>query len=376
MAKYPPMPIRRSFILLLAIAGAVAACDGGAKQPPVNEAFLPPVTVVRLVGAPGTAASPIPVAVFPFTHVSNTAVAGESRIRAYDCAPAISQRGPEIHYELLINQPGTLYVRVQGDKGVDVDVHLLTDPALQCLARGDRELDAGLAPGSYRLVVDTHGVAGPYRLDVALDPPEPLQIGFLWNTYYYLANEADHHTPADTPLLSGDCDILGDVPQAFHDDLCIEGSGILRDGRVVNYASTCTRECFAALTCGRRRKYKICYSVLDPQRYPWGMGVEGRALEPDVSIAVDRRMIPIGTIIYLPELDGVIPPGRTEPHNGCVRADDIGGAIKGNHIDIFAGTRQRWKAWERIFPTKSWFTAILYHPRCYNTPGTAVERPL
>jgi 3D (Asp-Asp-Asp) domain-containing protein len=367
------MRMHRS-IPILALLLLAAACGGRASQPLVNESALPLAVVVRLQDAPGTSRAPIPIAVLPFTHESDTALVGERRTHAYDCAPAIGQRGPEVHYELVINQPGTLYARVQGGTGVDVDVHLLTDPGLRCLARGDRELDAGLNAGTYRLVVDTHGGAGPYRLDVALDPPEPLQIGFLWNTYYYLANEADHDTPADTPLLSRDCDILADVPRAFHDDLCIEGSGILRDGRVLNYASNCTWECFAALTCGRHRRYKICYRVLDPDRYPWGMGVEGRILEPDVSIAVDRRMIPIGTVLYLPELDGVIAPGRSEPHDGCVRADDIGGAIKGNHIDFFAGTRQRWKAWERIFPTRSWFTAILYHPRCYDTPGSAAGR--
>jgi 3D (Asp-Asp-Asp) domain-containing protein len=359
-----------TFLSILATTLLAVACDQRTLSPSVDRA-LPPAVVVRLHGAPGSSLAPIPISVFPFSHDGDTAVAGERRLHAYDCAPAISQRGPEIHYELMVHRPGTLYVRVQGGTGVDVDVHLLTDPSLGCLARGDRELDAGLAPGTYRLVVDTHGAAGPYRLDVALDPPEPLILGPVWNTYYYLANEADHDTPADTPLLSGDCDILADVPLAFHDDLCIEGSGILRDGRVVNYASSCTRECFAALTCGRHRKYKICYSVLAPDRYPWGMGVQGRALEPDVSIAVDRHQIPIGTILYLPELDGVIPPGRSEPHDGCVRADDIGGAIKGNHIDFFAGTRQRWRAWERIFPTRSWFTVILFHPRCYNTPGSS-----
>jgi 3D (Asp-Asp-Asp) domain-containing protein len=348
-----------------------AACDGHSLQAPVDEAALPAAVAVRLDGAPGSASSPLPVAVFPFTHEGNTAVSEEQRLHTYDCAPAIPQPGPEVHYELLVNQPGTLYARVQSAEGVDVDLHLLTDPGLRCLARGDRELDAGLDVGTYRLVVDTHGAPGPYRLDVALDPPEPFHIGFLWNTYYYLANEADHSAAADTPLLSAGCDILADVPEEFHDDLCIEGSGILRDGRVVNYASSCTQECFAAVTCGRHRRYKICYRVLDPDRYPWGMGVEGRVLEPDVSIAVDRRVLPLGTILYLPELDGVVPPGRTEPHDGCVRADDMGGAIRGNHFDFFVGSRQRWKAWERVFPTRTWFTAFLYHPRCYGTPGGA-----
>ncbi len=371
MRMFPTPRMLPTVWSILAVLLLSVACEEQVLRPPVNEMALPGAMIVRLQGAPGSSLAPIPIAVLPFTHDSDTAVVGQRRVHAYDCAPAISQRGPEVHYELMVHRQGILRVLVQGATGVDVDVHLLTDPSLTCLARGDRKLGVGLDPGIYRLVVDTHGAAGPYRLDVSLDPPEPVVLGSLWNTYYYLANEADHETPADTPLFSGDCDILADVPEAFHDDLCIEGSGILRDGRVVNYTSTCTRECFAALTCGRHRSYKICYRVLEPDRYPWGMGVQGRALEPDVSIAVDRRLIPIGTILYLPELDGVIPPGRSEPHNGCVRADDIGGAIKGDHIDIFAGTRQRWRAWERIFPTRSWFTAILFHPRCYNTPGFA-----
>ena len=43
--------------------------------------------------------------------------------------------------------------------------------------------------------------------------------------------------------------------------------------------------------------------------------------------------------------------------------------IKGDHLDLYATTRRRWRAWERIHPTRSWFTAILNHPRCYHLPG-------
>ena len=306
---------------------------------------------------------------FPFSHHADTAVFGERVIDRYECAPGISERGPEVHYEVVVDHPGILYAVVGHGTEVDVDVHLLTEAGRRCLARGDRELTVGVAPGRYRLVVDTHGAPGPYRLDVLLDPPAPVVLGSLWNTYYYLANEGDHEgEPDDTPLLSADCDILAEVPKSYHDDLCIEGSGVLKDGRVVNYASSCTRQCYAAVPC-RGYRYKICYRALDGERYPWGMGAEGRVLEPDISIAVDRRVIPLGTVIYFPELDGVVPPGRSAPHTGCVRADDVGGAIKGAHFDFFAGTRGRWRSWERIFPTRSWFTAVLYHPRCYGFPG-------
>jgi len=363
------LTFRRSLLPAVLAVLTWGGCSSGEQPPTTNPQDLPPADPVPLYGAPGSARAPLPITVFPFTHDGDSAVLGASEIPRYACAPAIAQPGPEVHYEVRVSRPGVLQVRVTNGPGVDTDVHLLTDPGLRCLLRADRELWVGVDAGVYRLIVDTHDSPGPYRLDVALAPPEPVVVASLWNTYYYLANEADHDTPSDTPLLTSDCDILTDVPQAFHDDLCIEGSGVLKDGRVVNYSSSCTRECFAAIRCGRKR-YKICYRELDVDRYPWGMGVEGRMLEPDVSIAVDPSTIPYGSVLYLPELDGVMPPGRTEPHTGCVRADDTGGAIKGDHIDIFSGTRQRWRAWEKIFPTKSWFTAILYHPRCYGFPGS------
>ena len=43
-----------------------------------------------------------------------------------------------------------------------------------------------------------------------------------------------------------------------------------------------------------------------------------------------------GQIIYIPEADGVLlPDGNT--HDGRFRCDDVGGAITGNHIDVFIG---------------------------------------
>ncbi|MFH2005308.1 MAG: hypothetical protein ABI333_01860, partial [bacterium] len=219
----------RSPMLSAVLAAVLAAliwggCSGGGEQRATSGRDLPPADPVPLTGAPGSAHTPFPITVFPHTHDGDTAVLGASEIDRYDCAPAISEAGPEVHYEVWASRPGVLQARVTNGPGVDTDLHLLTDPGLRCLARADRELSLGVDAGVYRLIVDTHDRPGPYRLDVALDPPAPELLGSLWNTYYYLANEADHDTPADTPLLSSGCDILTDVPQAFHDDLCIEGS--------------------------------------------------------------------------------------------------------------------------------------------------------
>nr|DAH53412.1 MAG TPA: lytic transglycosylase [Caudoviricetes sp.] len=61
-------------------------------------------------------------------------------------------------------------------------------------------------------------------------------------------------------------------------------------------------------------------------------GAAGRELVEGYSIAVDPSVIPYGTIV------------RTE--NGKeYRADDCGGAIKGNHIDIYFADHQKALKW-------------------------------
>jgi len=68
-------------------------------------------------------------------------------------------------------------------------------------------------------------------------------VGTMWNTYYFLARETDHPGAADTTLYDKGCSPIVTVSAAFSDSVCVEGSGLLADGRVINYASTCS--------CGR-----------------------------------------------------------------------------------------------------------------------------
>lgn len=56
-----------------------------------------------------------------------------------------------------------------------------------------------------------------------------------------------------------------------------------------------------------------------------GITAMGTALRPGV-IAVDPKVIPLGTKVYIEHMDGT-------PHGYCI-AEDTGGAIKGNRIDI------------------------------------------
>lgn len=57
-------------------------------------------------------------------------------------------------------------------------------------------------------------------------------------------------------------------------------------------------------------------------------GASGKRLEALVSVAVDPSVIPLGTVLHDSE-------GR------LYRAEDTGGAIKGNRIDLFVGDHQK-----------------------------------
>jgi 3D (Asp-Asp-Asp) domain-containing protein len=184
----------------------------------------------------------------------------------------------------------------------------------------------------------------------------------MYITYYYLSQESNYSGTANTTLYDKNCKAIVKVSSKFSDSACIEGSGRLKDGRVINYAKTCS--------CGRRCPTGgiICYSVLDKNKFPWGAGARSNPLRPLRSLAVDRNKIAIGTKLYIPEWDGVQIPaidgigGFT--HDGCVYADDVGGAIKGNHFDFFSGTSKMWKALEKVHKTKKYLTVYKNPSRC------------
>jgi 3D (Asp-Asp-Asp) domain-containing protein len=73
---------------------------------------------------------------------------------------------------------------------------------------------------------------------------------------------------------------------------------------------------------------------------PFGDGVDGLQLVPFRTIAVDRRTVKYGTVLFVPEAVGAVVPlpgGCTVKHDGYFFAADKGGGVSGNHIDTFQG---------------------------------------
>jgi 3D (Asp-Asp-Asp) domain-containing protein len=123
------------------------------------------------------------------------------------------------------------------------------------------------------------------------------------------------------------CKPLARVGRVFGKQLDIQGTGKLRDGRVVNTSGRCA--------CPHSPCYKEIKAV-------WAMGAGGR-LTPFRSVAIDTRLIKMGTMLYIPELDGVQMPGKAPwggfIHDGCVVAADRGGGIAGRELDFFVAKK-------------------------------------
>ena len=57
---------------------------------------------------------------------------------------------------------------------------------------------------------------------------------------------------------------------------------------------------------------------------------------PMRTLAVDPRVVPKGSVVYIKETVGLPLPGGGV-HDGLWYASDVGGAIKGQRIDLYTG---------------------------------------
>jgi 3D (Asp-Asp-Asp) domain-containing protein len=71
--------------------------------------------------------------------------------------------------------------------------------------------------------------------------------------------------------------------------------------------------------------------------HPAGCDARPTPMLPYRTVAVDPKVIPLGTVLFIPELRGQIfrLSGEVFAHDGYVFAGDVGGAIKGAHIDFY-----------------------------------------
>lgn len=145
-------------------------------------------------------------------------------------------------------------------------------------------------------------------------------LGKFKVTYYWAVDEAEYPESKSSRLYAADGSLLGLFSSAFIRAFKIEAAAVLRDGRCISYLKRANRA-----------------QVVD--RF---LGCGGYKLTELKSIAVDPRLIPLGSRVYIPQAENVVVNGRLS--NGIFYANDIGSAIKGKHIDVFVGQRKNMDA--------------------------------
>jgi 3D (Asp-Asp-Asp) domain-containing protein len=189
------------------------------------------------------------------------------------------------------------------------------------------------------------------------DPEEEVDPGTLLGeariTFYWVAYEGDYLcSDPDTQLGTCSGDPIAMVCPDFASAARLEGTARLVDGRMINIGGC---SCAGGFDC---------FVALDTTEFPWGMGNRSNPLVPFVSVAVDTDVIANGTVLYSPDIDGVALPeamgGGT--HDGCLRADDVGGGITGMHIDFFAALRTYYTELDPLIPEN--VTLYTDSPRC------------
>jgi 3D (Asp-Asp-Asp) domain-containing protein len=129
------------------------------------------------------------------------------------------------------------------------------------------------------------------------------------------------------------CEPIAEVSRAFAAAAEMQGTGKLKDGRIINIWGACA--------CRR----SPCFHFTGKE---WGKAGTGRGLQPFRTVAADPKVVPLGSLLYIPALQGRRMPGRPPwggfLHDGCVVADDTGGAINDNQLDFFVGRRTYYRA--------------------------------
>jgi len=175
-------------------------------------------------------------------------------------------------------------------------------------------------------------------------------VGEVLITYYWVAYEGDTTCTSPSTTL-GTCagEAIATVCTEFAEAARLEGSARLLDGRTINIDCSCAGGF-------------DCFVVLDGTLFPWGMGSHDNPLVPFVSVATDTSVIAYGTVLYSPDIDGVTLPEGGGTHDGCIRADDVGGGITGMHIDFFAALRSSYTMLDPQIPES--ITLYRDPPRC------------
>ena len=184
-------------------------------------------------------------------------------------------------------------------------------------------------------------------------------LGTFRNTYYDFPTEGEHTGPT-VSLMNASCQPIAKVPRTFYEAVCVQGSGSLKAGATVSFSK---RDCACAEVCPRTGQ-KICFDALDKAAFPFGRGAAGTPITPLQTIAADTGVLPMGTVVYIPELDGAPRGADGTTMDGCFVVEDRGLRVKGEHVDIFTGFSAQTALLNERVPSNQGVTVVVEAPRC------------
>ena len=160
----------------------------------------------------------------------------------------------------------------------------------------------------------------PYRAEEMVSAAPTLR---LRATLYMIALESDFPQGQDAAFRTRNGEVLHPTSKQFLAAAALQGTAQLNDGRFV-------------MIDGRRKgppRWK-----LSPHGY--AVGFSGCKLVPFRSVAVDTKVVPLGSQLIIEETRGMkLPNGKV--HDGIWYAVDTGGRIKNNRVDLFVGAGKK-----------------------------------
>lgn len=156
----------------------------------------------------------------------------------------------------------------------------------------------------------------------------------IWSTFYYAPSLKSKSSGYDVRDIRGRS--LG--VKLTKKELCnlmLQGSGYI-DGKIYGWGGISTTD---SISCTAYYSRSMVSGKLKFKRDTDIRGVRNFKIQPFKAIAVDPKVIPYKSVLFIPDLKGIkyMVNGKWYIHDGIVTALDTGGAIKGNHIDFYVG---------------------------------------